>query len=674
MNLQTPGLYTKEKEISVIQPDRASSNVLSVLTTKNGLAMEEVIINNVDELVEHFGEPTDNNYKEWFQVWNFLQYSSPITVIRIIDTDTSGYSSVGSIRFDYDTNHHDKLFENTNDLYNNNIGRETISDFTFANSLHTLQIFNRYVSNEEKIAIAICSNTTQFNQPFSDEKIYYTTNESPLITYDSTADIPISKTNIFFSTSREKEYYVEGGVDKILNHGFKFDYKLIGSYNYRMAFDPSLQDYENGECITFKQLFNSDITVDFNDGYFLLAIFKYNPETLVFNLLDQYVLNYNVKKKIGDFSYAQIQNLINETNPNIWISINSTLNFENNSTYDRVQTINTNSDTILSNVIRNDYRTKQMNIEYETNTYEMNSSILEIYNMYSDFNYGTNIRYILPIVKINQNDSLNLETASDLALVRKNCLSVMSIWNETDLKAQRTDLAKINIISEYLGTSSRNNTQFTNKNSYTVCYDNIKYQNDIYNIKNRWIPIAGDIVGIIDSFDKSFNAYDVPAGYNTTRFKNVIKMMYELKDVKLKNKLANESINIIIKDDNGEWILFDMLTNISGDLMVKKLNVRRLVLEIKKIIQRTTKSVFFGLNDVVQRSNLVLQINKELSTITGLQDFKVICDTSNNGQDELNSNILNIDLFLQPRNYIRVINLRINLTKNNLNSITEIEI
>lgn len=672
MILQTPGLYTKEKEISVIQTDANRSTVLSVLTTKNGMAMEEVLVNNVDEFVEHFGEPTDYNYKEWYQVWNFLQYSSPITVIRLLNTTSTGQATVGSIRFDYDTDHHDKVFNNQSDLYNNHTGIETISDYAL-DSLHTLQIFNRFVSNEENVAISICSNETDFQQAFSFEKILYNDN-STITEYDPTTNTPISKQNIWFDSSKEKEYYKESGTDKILKHHFDFEYKTIGSDTYRMAFDSSLQNYETGDCITFRQLFNSDVTINFSDGYFLLVIFKYNKETKVFNQVEQYVLNYNINKRIGGLSYSQIQNMINDASTNIWISINKDLDFDDINTYTRVQTISTNSETILSNVLRNDYSTKQLNIKYDLNTYQMNSSIQEIVDKYSDFNYMSNLRYIIPILKINQNGTINLETASDLAITRSSCMNIMTIWNETDLKLEKTDIGKIETISKYLGTASRDNIQYTNKNTYTACYDNIKYQSDDYNNKNRWIPLSGDIIGIIDQFDKTVNAYDIPAGYSTTPIKNVIKMMYELKDVKLKDRLANESINIIIKDETGSWRLFDMLTNISGDSLFKKMNVRRVTLEVKKIIQRNTKQVFFGINDVEERTELLLRLNREMSEINGLEDFNVICNDRNNSQSDINNMILNIDIFIQPRNYIRVINLRINITKNSLANITELEV
>ena len=93
----TPNIYTKEKEIVSSPAQTTNSTVMAMLPCRNGMAMQEVIVNDADELVAYFGEPTAYNFREWFQVWNFLQYSSPITVTRVLDTTTAGRSSVGSI-------------------------------------------------------------------------------------------------------------------------------------------------------------------------------------------------------------------------------------------------------------------------------------------------------------------------------------------------------------------------------------------------------------------------------------------------------------------------------------------------------------------------------------------------------------------------------------------------
>jgi hypothetical protein len=96
----TPNIYTKEKEIISSPSQTTTATAIAMLPCTNGMAMQEVIINNADELVSYFGEPTAYNFREWFQVWNFLQYSSPIIVVRVLDTNTTGRATVGSVKFD----------------------------------------------------------------------------------------------------------------------------------------------------------------------------------------------------------------------------------------------------------------------------------------------------------------------------------------------------------------------------------------------------------------------------------------------------------------------------------------------------------------------------------------------------------------------------------------------
>jgi phage tail sheath protein FI len=150
--------------------------------------------------------------------------------------------------------------------------------------------------------------------------------------------------------------------------------------------------------------------------------------------------------------------------------------------------------------------------------------------------------------------------------------------------------------------------------------------------------------------------------------------MYDIKDVRLKDRLANESINFISRDENGTYMLFDMLTNISEDSLFKKLSVRRMTNEVKRIIQNISKNVFFNINDQKMRHTIVQKINKELSRIGGIDQYDAICDERNNTDTDTNSGVLNVDLFIVPQNYIRVINLKINLSKNSINSIVELEV
>lgn len=559
----------------------------------------------------------------------------------------------------------------TDRLYNNEVGFETISEPIITDgSEELLRIFNRHVTNEEHVAVAICSSKTAFESPFSDESFV----SSIVSAFDPADDIPISREQIGYDATKNREFYKNDSDESVLlRHGFSFSYKKIGDIYYRLAFDESLQSRDTGICSTFRELVNSDVTVNFDDGFFCLFVFRYNPDAGYFNLVENYILNYDINKKIGSTSYAQILRAVNESSPNIWVTLNSYLDTEDPAVMSDTQDFNTNGTTILSWVLRNDYATKNLGIDYTTNDSRLWDAYEEIYEKYTDASYQTNIRYILPVYRYTQTESLDMNFSSSLANTRKNCISVMSTWDNTALKTMTNDTEKIGYVLSELGTGTRTSSVYTEKNSYTYCYDNIKYQPDPFTNTNRWIPLAGDIAGILDSYDKTVNPYDPPAGYSTTRIQNIIKMAYDLRDVKLKNSLAANSINLINKDENGQWMLFDMQTNISGDSLFRKMPVRRVINESKRIIQRLVKPVFFSANDSDTRNTLSRNITLELNRLGGIAEVQVICDGRNNTTADENTGVLNIDVLVVPQNYVRVIYLKIYVTKNNI-GVTEQEI
>jgi hypothetical protein len=551
-------------------------------------------------------------------------------------------------------------------LFNNEVGFETISEpIIVAGSGDLLKIFNRHVTNDEKVAVAICTSKTVFGQPFSNESFVATADVAG--GYLPSYNLPIRRIQIGFDSSKNREFYLDPDANQIsLNHGFRFSYKTINTTNYRLAFDETLQDRETGLCVTFRDLMNSDVDVNFDDGFFCLFVFRYNDDSGYFNLVENYVLNFDVNKKIGGTSYAQILRSVNETSPNIWVTIDTNLDVTDPTVMEDTQTLVTNDTTILSNVIRNDYETKSLAIDYTFNDSYLYDAYEEIFTKYSDPAYQQNIRYILPVYRYTLNDVLDMNFSSTLANTRKNCISVMSTWDISQLKLLTTDADKVAYVNSQLGTGSRNSTYFSEKNSYTFCYDNMKYQPDPYTNTNRWVPIAGDVAGILDAFDKTVNTYDPPAGYSTVRFKNVIKMAYDLKDAKLKNLLANNSVNLINKDENGQWMLFDMQTNVAGDTSFRRMSVRRVVNESKRIITRLTRPVFFTANDSETRLTLTRNITTELNRLGGISSLQVICDERNNSDADQNAGVLNIDVLMVPTNYVRVIYLKIYVTKNNI--------
>ena len=70
-----PGVYKLENDISLVISPQVSLNVAAVLEAEQGLANEPTIITSQTQLVDSFGEPTDDNYDDWFNIAQVFQYN-----------------------------------------------------------------------------------------------------------------------------------------------------------------------------------------------------------------------------------------------------------------------------------------------------------------------------------------------------------------------------------------------------------------------------------------------------------------------------------------------------------------------------------------------------------------------------------------------------------------------
>ena len=118
------------------------------------------IMQTPDELVKYFGQPTSLNRKFWFQAYNYLQYENDgIWVMRPLKTTDLNYS----IKITGSTITNDNANSN---LYNYDLATNLIFNTTITDSL---EAFNRFVENEDKTAVVVCSSEDYWNNPITDE-------------------------------------------------------------------------------------------------------------------------------------------------------------------------------------------------------------------------------------------------------------------------------------------------------------------------------------------------------------------------------------------------------------------------------------------------------------------------------------------------------------------------
>lgn len=93
----SPQVNVIEKDFSLFIPAVATSIGATVVDTQWGPIGEAVLVGRTDDYQLQYGLPTDRNAKDWFTVWNFLQYTTSIRVARVANTSGPGiYTTVWS--------------------------------------------------------------------------------------------------------------------------------------------------------------------------------------------------------------------------------------------------------------------------------------------------------------------------------------------------------------------------------------------------------------------------------------------------------------------------------------------------------------------------------------------------------------------------------------------------
>jgi phage tail sheath protein FI len=95
-----------------------------------------------------------------------------------------------------------------------------------------------------------------------------------------------------------------------------------------------------------------------------------------------------------------------------------------------------------------------------------------------------------------------------------------------------------------------------------------------------------------------------------------------------------------------------------------RVNVRRLLIELKNYISQVADSFVFEQNTVATRNNFLLQVNPYLSSVqqrNGLYGFRVVMDESNNTPTTIDNNQLIGAIYLQPTKTAEFIVLNFNI-------------
>ena len=179
-----------------------------------------------------------------------------------------------------------------------------------------------------------------------------------------------------------------------------------------------------------------------------------------------------------------------------------------------------------------------------------------------------------------------------------------------------------------------------------------------------WVPASTMIPGVYAFSDSVAEPWIAPAGINRGVISTAIMAERYLTQGN-RDTLYEANVNPIATFPNSGITVFGQKTTQKKKSSLDRINVRRLLIEVKNFITQIADTLVFEQNTVATRNEFLSQVNPYLSSIQqreGLTTFRVVMDDTNNTPTTIDNNQLIGSIYLQPTRTVEFIYLTFNLT------------
>ena len=178
-----------------------------------------------------------------------------------------------------------------------------------------------------------------------------------------------------------------------------------------------------------------------------------------------------------------------------------------------------------------------------------------------------------------------------------------------------------------------------------------------------WVPPSVVVPGALAFNDAVAAPWYAPAGLNRGGLTQVIDTYVNLAQAD-RDTLYQARVNPIANFPNDGIVIWGQKTLQARPSALDRVNVRRLLITVKKFIASATRFLIFEQNTTQTRDRFLAIVNPYLEQVRsqqGLSVFRVVMDSSNNTPDLIDRNILYGQLFLQPTRTAEFIVLDFNI-------------
>lgn len=600
----SPGAYVTEIDASLIVPTVSNSIAVFAGKFEKGPVESYTLITSVDDLITFYGLPNNDNFNDWYQVYNFLQYGNKIYVARAANIN-------GAIETTDVVVAEDILANTTNVIVVANTSQFKIGQYINLGG-NIQDEYYMITEINENVSIIVDRNIEK-EILVTDAVVIFILDIALNGTFEA-----VGSTALNAATNFESDYVATNMT--ILNSD-DFENKEVSiafaSNDSKLKFI-SRNPGEWSSDLEIAVANSSDFGVSKNafNGIALDDLFEYAPVGsevgIIVKLGDEikeiYTVSFDEKAKDTNGKSIYVENVINSSSKLIFVKDNMG-----------------NTDSIKSYL--------------DTETISLvlgRSSAIQADDLLTAYELWSNREYVdIDIVIANE---LYPEAAKALCDTRKDCIGFIGA-TYGDVVGKKAADAVANLIAW------RKTGDLNYNNMFVVACGNYVYQYDRYNDKMRWVNIAGHIAGLRAQTSSSRASWWASAGLERGQIKGIKKLAFN-PDAGKRDLLYKNGINPIVSFPGQGTVMWGQKTLLDKPSSFDRVNVRGLFNTMERALSKMAKYQVMEFNDNFTRNRIVSMIKPYLSSVQagrGIQDFLVICDESNNTPDVISRNQLVVD-------------------------------
>jgi len=241
----------------------------------------------------------------------------------------------------------------------------------------------------------------------------------------------------------------------------------------------------------------------------------------------------------------------------------------------------------------------------------------------------------------------------------------VAVNSAIDCVTQRGDAIAIVDTRDYGSTLNQAITSATTvDSSYAATYWPHVQVKGVETGKNVFVPASTVMPGVYATNDRLGAEWFAPAGFNRGGVGGVITTERKLSPAD-RDKLYLAKVNPIAQFPGNGTVVFGQKTLQTAATALDRVNVRRLLIELKRVIGDIGNTLLFEQNTAATRNRFINQVNPFLESIQqrqGLFSYRVVMDDTNNTAEVIDRNQMVGQIFIQPTKTAEFIILDFNVT------------